>query len=172
MRIEIGLSTSWTSPNNDLTLTLMFIDSIILLSPHLDRTLGQLICPVWKMKASKKKKKKMWRGKNEGCGESQRVSFIRGGRYYEHIYPKLENNEERLKPSQYFRCSKWTTSPVVDNGPQRVPDTIMCLKWESDNVKASLQDRGRETWIRSTCAHPLLYILCSSAKTRDKRPLS
>ena len=60
--------------------------------------------------------------------ESQRVSFIRGGRYYEHIYPKLENNEERLKPSQYFRCSKWTTSPVVDNGPQRVPDTIMCHK--------------------------------------------
>lgn len=109
---------------------------------------------------------KCWRGKNEGWEESQRVSFMRGGRYYEHIYPKLENNEERLKPSQYFRCSKWTTSPVVDNGPQRVPDTIMCLKWESDNVKASLQDRGKETWIRSTCAHPLLYILSSGDKTR------
>ncbi len=115
---------------------------------------------------------KVWWGKNEGWEESQRVSFIRGGRYYEHIYPKLENNEERLKPSQYFRCSKWTTSPVVDNGPQRVPDTIMCHKWESDNVKASLEDRGKETWIRSTCAHPLLYILCSGEKTRDKRSLS
>lgn len=57
-------------------------------------------------------------GKNEGCGASQRLSFIRGGRHYEHIYPKLENNSERLKPSQYFRCSKWTTSPVVDNGPE------------------------------------------------------
>lgn len=48
--------------------------------------------------------------------------------HYDYIYPKLENNEERLKPSQYFRWSKWTTSPVVDNGTQRVPDTIMWLK--------------------------------------------
>lgn len=167
MCVEIGLSTAWRSPNNDLTLTLMFIDSIILLSPHLDLRLGRLICLMSKMKASKK----VWWGKNEGCGESQRVSFIRG-RYYEHIYLKLENNEERLKPSQYFRCSKWTTSPVVDKGPQRVPDIIMCLKWKSDNVKASLQDRGRKTWIRSTCAHPFLYILCSGDKTRDKHPLS
>lgn len=60
--------------------------------------------------------------------ESQRVSFKGGRTYYDYIYPKLENNEERLKPSQYFRSSKWTTSPAVDNGPQGVPDTIMWLK--------------------------------------------
>lgn len=108
----------------------MFIDSIILLSPHLDRTLGLLICPAYKKKKKKDESeaKSVGEEKMRGRGESQRVSFMRGGRYYEHIYPKLENNEERLKPSQYFRCSKWTTSPVVDNGPQRLPDTIMCLK--------------------------------------------
>lgn len=31
--------------------------------------------------------------------ESQRVSFKGGRTYYDYIYPKLENNEERLKPS-------------------------------------------------------------------------
>lgn len=62
-------------------------------------------------------------------GERVKDFHLKEGRtYYDYIYPKLENNEERLKPSQYFRCSKWTTSPVVDNGTQRVPDTIMWLK--------------------------------------------
>lgn len=60
--------------------------------------------------------------------ESERVSFRVRRTYYDYIYPKLENNEERLKPSHYFRCSKWTTSPVDDNGPERVPDTIMWPK--------------------------------------------
>lgn len=46
------------------------------------------------------------------------------GRYYEHIYPKLGNNEERLKPSQYFRGSKWTSSPQLTKD-HRVPDTII-----------------------------------------------
>lgn len=75
------------------------------------------------MKASSDAEREKERGR-----ESQRVSFKGGRTYYDYIYPKLENNEERLKPSQYFGCSKWPTSPVVDNGPQRVPDTIMWLK--------------------------------------------
>ena len=169
MRIDSGLSTCWTSPDKDLTLTLIFIDSIILLSPHLDCTLGTTYLSCVKKKKKKDESSwKVWQGGKKMRDEERvkEISFIRGGRYYEHIYPKLENNEERLKPSQYFRCSKWTTSPVVDNGPQRVPDTIMCHKWDSDNVKASLQDRGRATWIRSTCAHPFLYILC---RWQDKR---
>lgn len=69
-----------------------------------------------------------WQKSLQMWKESQRDSFRVRRTYYDYIYPKLENNEERLKPSQYFRCSKWTTSPVDDNGPQRVPDTIMWLK--------------------------------------------
>jgi len=68
--------------NNDLPLILVFIDSIILLSPHLDRTLGLLICPVSKkMKASgksvakgrrrRRRKRKKW-----GMGEKGQKSFI------------------------------------------------------------------------------------------------
>lgn len=100
------------------------------------------------------------------CGASQRLSFIRRGRHYEHIYPKLENNDKRLKPSQYFRCSKWTTSPVVDNGPQRVPDTIMCLKWESDNVKASSRYRQRKLNKVILCTSPF-HSFCAAGTRRE-----
>lgn len=93
----------------------MFINSIILLSPHAaDRSLGLLICPVQRSKQTEKSGE----DKMRDAGGVKEFHFIRGGRYYEHIYPKLENNEERLKPSQYFRCSKWTTSPAGDNGPR------------------------------------------------------
>lgn len=141
MRIDIGLSTSWRSLNNGLTLTLMFIDSIILPSPRSVHTWTAYLSHVKRWKPVKSVPRK-----NEGCGESK--SFIsKTRRHYEHIYPKLKNNEERLKPSQYFRYSKWTTSPAVDNGTQRVPDTIMGHKCERENMKASLQERGRETWM-------------------------
>lgn len=98
---------------------------------------------------------KVWRGRNEGW-ESQRVSFRGGGRHYEHIYPKLEDNEERLKLSQYFRSSKWTTSPAGDNGPQRLPDTIMWHKWEEWQCESLFQDRGGN--VNQVCSCSCLYI--------------
>lgn len=135
--------------------------------PHLDlHTRTTYLHPV-----KDESKCKVW-SRKIGWMWSQRVSFRGGGWHYECIYPKLENNEERLKPSQYFGCSKWTTSSVVDKGPQRVPDAIMRHKWESDNVRASWQERGKESWVCPPCARPLFGILCSGGKTKGKRSLS
>lgn len=160
------LILDWTSPNNDprhLSTQLSFY--LCVLSARLQHLF--VLRQRWKQvkKVVRRDKMRDWRVSK---------SFItRRGRYYEHIYPKLENNEERLKPSQYFRRSKWTTSPGVDNGPQRLPDTIMCCKMREGQCESlfAWEEAEKLQWA------PLVHIsfctfLCCGDKTGNERSLS
>lgn len=172
MRIEIGLSTRLNKPQQwshpDPNVYRLNYPSISTFLGAYTRTAYLSRAKRWKRAAAGEKEK------DEGCGASQRVSFRRGGRYYEHIYPKLENNEERLKPSQYFRCSKWTTSPAVwqwtTESSRRYYEPKM-REWQCE--KASLAERGRGTWIRAACAHPAFYTFCAALTRQEiSTPLS